>query len=93
MHPETKHDLDRIKEIEEERRSLDDELRTIKENCKHYNYKPELIETLAFEHTPAHICVVCGHQVDKKVGRKEQRILWKNCFHWFTDDKIELIIE
>jgi len=93
MHPETKHDLKRMSEIKSDIRSLEDELRTIKENCKHNNLIVELVENLQFERKAAYVCIVCDHEEDKKVSKKDQMKVWKEDFPYLSKKEIEKIIK
>ena len=93
MHIETKYDLKKIDEIKDHIRSLEDELRTIKENCKHHNKKPDLVETFAFDLLAVYKCVVCGHYDYKVVNKNDQKKLWLEwCPDW-SEKEIEDIIK
>jgi len=84
--------IQKIKDIEQKIAKLRAEKQKIKDNCEHLDYKPELIETFKWEHTPAYVCVVCGHISNRKIPANDQISLWRDFMPEWPNEKIEEVI-
>lgn len=76
LHPETERALRIIIEIEAEISINREKLRKLKRECPHHDSEARYEETMAFEHQPMLVCVVCGVR-GGAASEEQSRDLWR----------------
>ncbi len=90
MNYKTTKDLKDIARKREIIRIYNREIEEIMENCKCHDFISDIQCTMAFDHTPMYVCVVCDKQRDKALTVKEKfKILKEEFGEFYTDAQLK----
>ncbi len=90
MNKRTKRDYRTLYQKNESIRLLNEEIDFIKDNCPCHDFRPDIQRTLAFEHTPVGICVVCGKHREEPLTIKEKTFaLTKEFGDLYSEEQIK----
>jgi len=84
-HKRTEEDLKRLQEIEDQELALYKESQKIKNLCPCYDTSLKMIETLAFDITPAEVCIVCSKPKQTALTLKQKIACFKEYFDFGGD--------